>query len=156
MFVTNGLSGFEISLVRIPCKASQHSHDVCCCCQGLPDAGCALLSGQHAGHVHMTSVRCWIWHTTTPARPAFRRLSIFRYFPLSRRPTSWQENMRATLHIYGDVVGLRGSTLCLDSRIGPPGEGTEKKFNGACGRESSWCAEYVAFLLDCHELPVVP
>jgi hypothetical protein len=45
------------------------------CCQGLPDAGCALLSGRH---MDMTLVRCWGW-PTTPAGPGFCRLNIFAY-----------------------------------------------------------------------------
>ncbi len=43
------------------------------CCQGLPNAGCALLFGRY---MHMTSVRCWVW-PTIPAGPGFSRLSIF-------------------------------------------------------------------------------
>ncbi len=74
MFViTCGKSGFEIclvfeiSLVHMP-KALQLWRLFCC--QGLPDACCALLSGRY---VHMASVKCWVW-PTTPAGPGFHRL----------------------------------------------------------------------------------
>ncbi len=60
----------EISLVLMPCEASQHRPLFCW--KGLPDAGCALQPGRH---VCMTSVRCWVW-STTPAGPGFRRLNI--------------------------------------------------------------------------------
>jgi hypothetical protein len=43
------------------------------CCQGPPDAGCALQSGRR---VYMTSVTCWVW-PTAPAGPGFCRLNYF-------------------------------------------------------------------------------
>ncbi len=71
-----GCFGFEISLTRMPCKASQHSADVCFVARASAIwTARALLYGQH---VHMTSVRCWVC-PTTPAGLGFRRLSIFAY-----------------------------------------------------------------------------
>jgi hypothetical protein len=49
MFVTNGLSGFEISLMCMPCKASQHSYDVWSVARGF----------------QMQAVRCYLDGTCT-------------------------------------------------------------------------------------------
>ncbi len=49
IFVTNELSGFEISLVCIPCKEPQHSYAVCFVAQGF----------------QMQAVRCYLDGTCT-------------------------------------------------------------------------------------------
>ncbi len=56
----------------MPCKASQHSYDVCFVARGFQMQ--AVLCWRY---VLMTSVRRWVW-PTTPAGPGFRRPSILQ------------------------------------------------------------------------------
>jgi hypothetical protein len=60
LLITNRLSSFEISLMRMPYKASQHSYDVFFVARGF------LMQAvrQSERHVYMPSVRCSVWPTT--------------------------------------------------------------------------------------------
>jgi hypothetical protein len=69
------------------------------------------------------------------------------------------EHDGATLHMYGDVFGPRGSTLCVKSPKWYPQMRLQETFSTQSGG-SFRCAEYVTVrgrvFLDYHELPVVP